>query len=259
MSRSKSLDLFVLVAFSGLALGLAFAGLNQGALRVIFGLPLALFVPGYALTTAFLPSLAQAFPNRLMYAIGLSLAVTILTGLLLNLTSEGLTGVLWTGVLGSISLAAGVAGLLWRWRESPDARDTRQRVFTLRPTHAAMLSVAALLVVSAITITRSAAVGEAHPGFTQLWLTPFYPASEQYLEIGLHSVENEPVEYRVQFRIGETVIDEWASVRLQPDELWQKVVRVNDEPLRGERAEVVVYRLDDPEHVYRHATLWFTP
>jgi uncharacterized membrane protein len=241
-----------------LALGLAFTGLNQGAVRVVFGLPLALFVPGYALTTAFLPSLAQAFPNRLMYALGVSLAVTILTGLLLNLTAEGLTGVLWTGVLGSVSLAAGVAALLRRWREMRDEDDIRQPVFRLRPTHAAMLAAAALLIVGAVTITRTAAIGEAHPGFTQLWLTPFYPSSEQYLEIGLHNFENEPVEYRVQFRIGDHVIDEWSPVRLQPNELWQKVMRVNEEPLQGERAEVVVYRLDDPEQVYRHATLWFT-
>ncbi len=258
MSR-KTLDLFAVIILAGLALGFAFAGLNQGILRVIFGLPLVLFVPGYALTTAFLPSLAQAFPNRLMYAVGLSLAVTILSGLALNLTSEGLTGALWTGILGSISLVGGVLALLRRWQELPSEDEMSQPMyFRPRLAHVALLAIAAVVIVSAFTITRTAALDEAHPGFTQLWLMPFYPSSEQYLEIGLQNAEGQPVEYRVQFRIGDKVIEEWASVRLQPDELWQKVMRVNDEPLKGERAEVVVYRLDEPEHaVYRHATFWF--
>jgi uncharacterized membrane protein len=233
--------------------------LNVGILRVVFGLALALLAPGYALTTAFLPSLAQVFPNRLMYAIGLSLAATILTGLALNLTAEGLTGTLFTGVLGSISLAAGVVALLRRWREFEPEDEVRLPAFRLRASHAAMFAAAALLVVGALVVTRTAAVGEPHPGFTQLWLTPFYPSSKQYVEIGLHSYENEPVDYRVVYRIGGEVVSEWSPVRLEPDGLWQKVMHIGEAPQQGERAEVVVYRLDDPEEVYRHATLWFSP
>jgi uncharacterized membrane protein len=255
----KSLDLFLLVAFSSLVLGFAFAGLNQGGFRVVFGLALALFAPGYALTTAFLPSLAQPFPNRLMYAIGLSFAITILTGLLLNLTHDGLTGALFMGVLGSISLSAGIIALMRRWREIHEDEDNPLPAIRLSVPHAAMFAAAALLVVGALTVTRTAVMTEAHSGFTHLWLTPFYPSSEQYVEIGLHSVENTPVEYRVEFRIGEQVISEWSPVALPPDGLWQKVIHMAEKPQRGERAEVVVYRLDDPDTVYRHATLWFTP
>jgi uncharacterized membrane protein len=255
----KSLDLFLLVAFSSLALGFAFAGMNQSVLRLVFGLPMALFAPGYALTTAFLPSLTQAFPNRLMYAIGLSLAITILTGLLLNLTHDGLTGTLFMGVLGSISLSAGIIALIRRWQEIRDGDETPLPIIRLSASHTALFAAAALLVFGALAVTRTAVMDEAHPGFTQLWLTPFYPSSEQYVEIGLHSVENTLVEYRIEFRIGEHVITEWSPVSLQPDGLWQKVIHIAEKPQRGERAEVVVYKLDDPDTVYRHATLWFTP
>lgn len=256
----KFLDLFLLVAFASLTLGIAFAGLNLGAARVIFGLPLALFMPGYTLTTAFLPSLAQPLPNRLMYAVGLSLALTILTGLLLNLTAEGLTAAAFTGVLGSISLGAGIVALLRRRQEAQDddAAFSQPIVMRIRVSYGVVLAAAALLAVGALTVTRTAAINETHPGFTQLWLTPFYPPSEQYLEIGLHSFEDADVEYRVEFRIDDRVVSQWSPVRLLPEKLWQKVINVGTEPQPGERAEVVVYRLDNPSQVYRHVTLWFT-
>src|ERR1700733_9287308 len=80
----------VVVALTALCATLA-AVTSVAAVDIVFGLPLALFLPGAALVWAIDPwGRRVKGPERIMWSFGASIGMVILGGLLLNLTG-GLT------------------------------------------------------------------------------------------------------------------------------------------------------------------------
>ena len=65
--------------------------LNESFLRVLFGVPLVLFIPGYALIAALFPAAKDIDGiERVALSFGLSIAIVPLTGLALNYTPWGI-------------------------------------------------------------------------------------------------------------------------------------------------------------------------
>ena len=64
--------------------------LPYDTLRVIIGIPFALFFPGYALMTALFPKKGMGGVERVALSLGLSIAVVPLIGLILNYTLWGI-------------------------------------------------------------------------------------------------------------------------------------------------------------------------
>lgn len=65
--------------------------LNESFLRIIFGIPLVLFIPGYALIAALFPAARDIDGiERVALSFGLSIAIVPLTGLVLNYTPFGI-------------------------------------------------------------------------------------------------------------------------------------------------------------------------
>jgi uncharacterized membrane protein len=65
--------------------------LDESFLRVLFGVPLVLFIPGYALIAALFPALRDIDGiERVALSFGLSIAIVPLTGLALNYTPWGI-------------------------------------------------------------------------------------------------------------------------------------------------------------------------
>jgi len=65
--------------------------LNESFLRIIFGVPLVLFIPGYALIAALFPAARDIDGiERVALSFGLSIAIVPLTGLALNYTPWGI-------------------------------------------------------------------------------------------------------------------------------------------------------------------------
>lgn len=65
--------------------------LNESFLRILFGIPLVLFIPGYALIAALFPAARDLDGiERIALSFGLSIAVVPLTGLVLNYTPWGI-------------------------------------------------------------------------------------------------------------------------------------------------------------------------
>ena len=72
--------------------------------RVTAGLPLVLVLPGYALTAALLPRRSLGRPELALCALGLSLAVAALGGLLLNVAGH-LSRPVWDILLTAVTIA----------------------------------------------------------------------------------------------------------------------------------------------------------
>ncbi|MEN6342158.1 MAG: DUF1616 domain-containing protein, partial [Methanospirillum sp.] len=85
-------DLGVVVAWTALTLLSVYLPLiNETPLRILFGLPMILFVPGYVLIAALFPRNDDLdWLERIALSFGLSIAITPLIGLVLNYTPWGI-------------------------------------------------------------------------------------------------------------------------------------------------------------------------
>lgn len=67
------------------------AAFSSGALQVILGLPIVLFIPGYILLSALFPEKGSlSGVERIAFSIGLSIAIAIIIGAILNFTPWGI-------------------------------------------------------------------------------------------------------------------------------------------------------------------------
>lgn len=87
------LSIWLWAALGAVALSVALISVTSGVviyLRYVFGSVLVLFLPGYALIESLYPKRDLDELTRFALSIGLSLAVTPLTGLVLNFTPFGI-------------------------------------------------------------------------------------------------------------------------------------------------------------------------
>ena len=255
----RSLDLLLVLAFVVAAVALAIADRNAGVVGLLVGLPLMLFIPGYALTTAVLPEAAQSQPNKILYSLGISFTVTILAGLLLNLTPAGFQPWSWAITLGGVALVAALAGLARRWRER------RQPILSsplpaLSFSDVIVLVAAVAVIVGAFMVTRTATLQQQYPGFTQLWLLRAGSTAQKSVLVGVRNLEHSSVDYNVEMVVGNTLVAQWPALALQEGEEWQQVVSLGSQQLpSGSEVEVRLYRHDRPGELYRHASLYLQP
>jgi hypothetical protein len=234
------------------AVALYFA-LGGGALRVIVALPFALVLPGLALTLALFPAGLLDTAERILFSLGLSLAVTALGGLVLHLTPWGLRPASWLALLGVITVAAGGTAFL-RWRGQSRATVARQPRLALTGAQALCCALAALVLAGALTMTVRGAQDQVPVGFTQLWITPASGAEATAIQLGLSNREPDTTEFRVQFEVDGRVRRTW-SPTLASGATWQETVPLPADIPQTATIEAVLYRADSPSTVYRRVKL----
>ena len=121
-----------------------------------------------------------------------------------------------------------------------------------------VLVVAAVILGGAYMVTRSAALEQAYPGFTQLWVQRAGSAAQKSVLVGVRNMEDKSIDYRIEMTVGGQLVAQWESMALDNDAEWQQVVSLANQQLPPNGNEVIVnlYRSDDPNTVYRHATLY---
>ena len=136
-------------------------------LRTAAAAPFVLFLPGYAvLNAAFAGNMSGA--KGFSLSVGLSLAIVVLTGFLLDVI-YGLTPLAWAVALSGITLF-----FVWR---APTVRicilsaESVAPLKVQRSDRAALLA-AGVFVVLAIVIARSSALNYKPFDFTEFWLVP---------------------------------------------------------------------------------------
>jgi hypothetical protein len=218
-----------------------------GPLRPLLAIPLALLLPGYALTAACFPGASLGASERLLASLGLSLALSSLGGLMLFWAGLGLQPTPWALLLGALTLASCVVAL-WRRRASlPASPETPRESPQLG--QIALLALAALLSGGALFVAHSSARQVSGAPFTQLWAVP--TGDPGVLRIGVRSAEDAPLSYRVELSAGAFFFERWPRVMLAPGESWEKLLAVPPhQPI-----ELRLYRHDNSEAVYRRVTL----
>jgi uncharacterized membrane protein len=273
-------DLVICSSLAVVAMALALLAPGIGVARVVVGLSLVLFVPGYALVAAAFPSRRLARIERLLFSAGASLAAAVLAGLLLHWTALGLRPAAWAMALGNLTLVANLVALVRRGRltVTPSALvahpqshinshetgtslpvsswplvegSARRRAAGLTALEGGLLGLAALLVVGALAIARDGAVQQRATGFTQLWVLPDNAAVEESVRLGVSNREPGQIGYRLLVTASGTIIGSWPRITLGPDEQWETSVVLPTAQPAAATVEAVLYRLDSPGTAYR--------
>lgn len=220
-----------------------------GALRVAAALPLVLVAPGYAVLSALLPDRALETSAQIAVSFGLSIAVAILGGLLLDVTSVGFGTQKWAIFLAGVTVIACLASALVRPRSHREARDSppRRRFSLLAVTS---FGAAVLIGAAAVAISReSAQERDREFQFTELSLLPS-PEGDGYVA---EVTNRERTRQRYTLRIfagGQQVLG--STTKFGLDEGETQRIEVADPPVGdGERVEARLSLATAPTAVYR--------
>ncbi|MFL5804821.1 MAG: DUF1616 domain-containing protein [Roseiflexaceae bacterium] len=270
MSR-KSLDLALVCALALAALALTLLGVNSPALGLLLGLPLALVLPGYALTAALFPRRTLGGADRALFTLSLSLSIAILCGFVLNRTSWGLRPESWAVALSDVALGGSLIAFARRQllpaRSASVARDeqahtapsetaTRPRL-SLSIGQSVLFGLAIAVIAVAMLLARSEAALRPAPDVVQLWMLPSDTAEPHTLRVGLNSVGPAAGDFRLQIERGGYIIREWPSLIITPGQRWEETLTVQGRQLGSGPFEARLYRAEEPNVIYRRVALWF--
>jgi uncharacterized membrane protein len=254
MWRRNLNDLHLVMLLAMAASLIVVSPLNVPALRILVSLPLALLLPGYALTSALFPNRVLGVPERLVMAIGLSLTVLVLAGILLNYTPGGLQTTTWVIWLYGFTIAVAIWALLRRSKSENAIQGTPVPVFTLR--EGLLIVTACALTAASLLISYRGVENQPQPGFTQLWILP--GESPDSVQVGIRNAEQHVMIYRLVILMDGQMLVQWPFIRLEDGQMVEKSVVIPGQDSTGKQVQAYLYNIDDPETIYRRVDLWLT-
>jgi hypothetical protein len=225
-------------------------------IRLICALPLVFFLPGYAITAALLPSRSLGKAERLLFSLGVSIAVTALSGLVLNWTAWGVQTSTWAITLTTIVLLASAIAWLRRRQDAVDTARLIERHFKLRFRDGLFVGLAVLVTGAAVGLTQLPVAPNGVAGYTSLWMIPANPGNSNDFRLGINSEEFTDTHYRLQISIGDQVVQEWPDLSLKPGEKWETEIKLQSDLVGSGPIVADLYKLNDPGTIYRHVKLW---
>jgi uncharacterized membrane protein len=221
--------------------------------RLVAALPLALFLPGYAVVAAAFGSREPALPKRITLSVAVSLMVLVLGAFVLNIFPFGLETASWAVLLPLIVIAACRGAAL---RRDPAESGKRRRLVLPRPATGtiALGAVALAIAVAALALAEKPLPAENAEGFSALWMLPT-DSREDRVAVGVISNEQDPLAYRLRVSLGKGRSKTY-RVNLDPGE--ERVYEVDVPPKPGDTTHIVasLYKEEAPQKLYRRVTSW---
>jgi uncharacterized membrane protein len=275
--RLKNLDLIIGLIITAINVGWTLLPDHSSYLTVIgilLALPLVFILPGYTLTEALFkrstnssedlirqPALKLERPfktsDRIIVGLGLSLALVILSGFILNMFSTGLQAFSWVVCLALQTMLFSLIAA-YRRRSTNIAEIRTPRRFKVSISDYLLLGLAIVVTVASFNYATYTATHQPHPGFTQLWMLPTPQANNSCsVLVGVHSSETGPTTYRIVMTVNNAQTANWPSVALMPQQDWNQLVPIKPATTETMNVAVQLYRTDKPDVVYRetHVTL----
>lgn len=223
--------------------------LGHVPLEPIFAVPFVLFLPGYALSYSIFGRMMLGGIERLLLSVTASIALAILTGVLLNFTPWGLQANTWLFALAGITLVAGAVAFV-RGHE-PLMTSVRFRRRAFRPGDAILYGGALLMLIGAMQFANLPAPAARVEGYSSLWILPMQ-ANTHVANVGFSSSELQSTQYRMELRVDGHVVQNWREIVLEPGQSWTGSVTL---PETRTRVEALLYRADEPNTIYRSVHL----
>jgi hypothetical protein len=225
---------------------------SPNLLQIILSVPLVLFLPGFVLTLILFPRDSLGISERLALSVGLSIAFSALSGLVLNLTPWGLqASTLWVALLLSFGVEVAVLYFTRRsgWRSAISFPrninfNTRQWIF---------MGLAALITIMAFQVARMPTSQKGLEGYTLL--SAQAGSTTDTLRLDVRSEEFEQTKYQIKYQYNGS-IHQGPTLELSPGQTWEQEVPIPVKDLAGKAFTVLLYRLDNPKDLYRHVDWW---
>lgn len=252
--------------------------LNGTEVRVVLGIPLILFLPGYSLIAALFPKKSDLESiERIILSFGLSIVVTPIIGLLMNYTF----GITVTPLLLALSLfiiLMNFIAYIRRWKVPINERFTVKfsnhftsiaEVFKCKSRLDKFISIALVLsIILAVSMTAYAATTPVHgEKFTEFYIlgangkTSDYPTNLSVGErsnilIGIINHENTQTNYHMVVQLnGKTIKEE--NINLADAEKWQNNFTFSSQQKgKNQKMDFILYKLPDNNNIYRSLHLW---
>lgn len=281
----KNLDLLGAILVVALNVGWLQVPDRPLLVGVILALPLVLYLPGYTLTRALfrkgipdgenertasrkasdkMPAVANPLrighpigkADQFILSLGLSMAIAILVGFLLNILPIGLQAFSWIFSLGLLTVLFALAALFLRRNDITARGEALRFHFTLPD--ALFIGLALFIVANAVwlAIIRPPV---PQPSFTQLWILPANPTSKECaVSLGVQNFEVTSMKYNLTLTVNnQRITGNWSTITLLPEEKWVQRVPVTPEAQNDLHVEAQLYRTDRPDVMYREVHLTF--
>jgi len=224
-------------------------------LRIILGLPFLLLFPGYALMAALFPKKGDLSGiERVAFSFGLSIAVTILIGLILNYTPWGISLYVILLSLTFFILATSAIAYFRRRRLSAEERFTVSfqiaipRWAGLNNVDKALSIVLALSLLAAIgALAYVVAAPKAGEHFTEFYVldypTQLSPGEEATVTLGIINHEGQETSYYIEVMIDGVKNGELGPLVLANEGEWEEEVSfVPQVAGDGQKVEFLLYK-----------------
>lgn len=255
--RLKNLDLIMSMAIAAMNVIWVLLPYHVLLVEIILAFPLVFILPGYTLTEALLYRQSLDTSKCLIFSFGLSLAMVILTGLVLNILPIGLQAKSWAVSLALLTILFSLVARLSRTGRL--SQRTSAFSFRLKFHDWVLLGMATMVIIQAISYSIVGASQQPHPGFTQFWMVPpSQNAKRCAVQVGIRSFELTSVTYSVSMTMNGTEVATWRAIALAPQEKWSLLVPINPGAANTVYVEAKLYRFDKPTSVYQQVNLTIT-
>jgi hypothetical protein len=170
----------------------------------------------------------------------------------LNWSPWGLKAATWAVLGGGITLAASLAAV---WRRGR-MRSSGPTLPSIGSGQLALLAVAALMTVGAVSLSRAPVYPPDVQGYTMLWLTPDSDGVPTRLRLGVRSAELTTQSYRLEVTASGATIADWPEITVAPGQTWETTTMVEGLPTANSPIEARLYRNEEPGTVYRRVSWW---
>ena len=238
---------------AAVACALVAALVPLGMVRLVAGLPLTLFLPGYAIVAAAFGSRELAPPKRTTLSFAVSLMVLALGAFVLNIFPFGLETASWAVLLPLVVIAA-CRGAALRRERPPRERAARPALPRPAAGNLVLYALAAVIALAALGLAEKPLPAENAKGFTALWMLPT-DKREEAVAIGVDSNQQDFRSYRLRVSLGK---DQSKTYRVELDPGEERVYEVDVPPQPSGRTHVVasLYKAGEPQKLYRRVTSW---
>jgi uncharacterized membrane protein len=252
--RRHSWDLLAVIAVALLSLAVAVVSRGPNPALTAVTLPLVVFLPGYALVALLLGERFLGFPERVALSLGVSIALTVMGGLLLHMLRIPLGAASWRIALAGLTVALAGYGLVRRARG--DLAPVGPLAAQMTPREAFLFSAGALVIGLALGLSGLGIARAPGEPFTEFWALGEQVGSRSVVRVGLTNEEGLPMTYRVAVQAGDRLLAEWPEIRLGTAGQWEAEATV-PEALLGQQITARAYRAEDPDdQPYRTARIY---
>lgn len=237
------------------------------AVRLVAALPLAVFLPGYAIAAAaFAPYRLDPYRLTMVILAG-GLSVLCLGGLVLDPLPGGLRTLSWVLLLVLVVLAAALVAA--RRRRRPTKRGAsraraagreqqrpRRARLRLRPLDAACAGLALAALVGALVLAYTPLPATDAAGYTALWVLPGRSEAAPSVRVGVESSEQQGGHFQLRVRSAKGKSRSSYRFALKPGAKRVFNVPVKVDANGPTRVAASLYERSRPGELYRRVTTW---